>query len=109
MKSRRYTNNSYIIFWIEKLLKTPIADFRINALSLILTPYLIHIKKLSYQESIDILIEWLKRCNSISKLDFNANDQVKSALNIAIQKRIPPMKLETLKNRNLELYNKFCK
>ena len=109
MKSRRYTNNSYIIFWIEKLLKTPIADFRKNALSLILTPYLIHIKKLSYQESFEFLIEWLKRCNAISKLDFNANDQVKSALNIAIQKRIPPMKLETLKNRNLELHNKFCK
>jgi hypothetical protein len=53
------------------------------------------------------LIEWLKRCNLIRKIDFNSKDQVKSALNIAIQKRIPPMKLETLKNSNLELYNKF--
>ena len=85
MKSIRYTNNNTnynnnnnntnynnnIIFWIEQLLKTSIADFRKNALNLILAPYLIIIKKLSYQESFDILIEWLKRCNSIRKLDFN--------------------------------------
>ncbi len=117
MKARRYytnntnTNNNNIIFWIEKLLNTPIADFRKNALSLILAPYLIHIKKLPYQESFDILSEWLKRCNSIRELDFiNSSDQqVKSALNTAIKKRIPPMKLETLKNKNLELYKKFYK
>ncbi len=69
LKARRYTN-SKIIFWIEKLLNTPIADFRKNALSLILAPYLILIKKLPYQESFDILSEWLKRCNSIRELDF---------------------------------------
>jgi hypothetical protein len=102
-------NNKNTILWIEELLKTSIPDFRKNALSLILAPYLIHIKKLSYQDSFDILIDWLTKCDSLRKLDFDSKDQVKSALNIAIQKRIPPMKLETLKNRNLELYNKFCK
>jgi non-catalytic primase subunit PriX-like protein len=112
LKARRYyTNNNNIVSWIEKLLNTPIADFRKNALSLILAPYLIHIKKLSYQESFDILSEWLKRCNSIRELGFiNSSDQqVKSALNTAIKKRILPMKLETLKNKNLELYKKFYK
>ena len=52
----------------------------------------------------------VKECDSIRELDFNSSDQqVKSALNTAIQKRIPPMKLETLKNKNLELYKKFYK
>ncbi len=46
------------------------------------------------------MIEWLKGCNLIRKLDFNSNDQIKSVLNTAIQKRILPTKLETLKNRN---------
>ncbi len=76
LKARRYNTNNNIKFWIEKLLNTPITDFRKNALSLILAPYLIHIKKLSYQESFDILSEWLKKCDSIRKLDFNSSDQV---------------------------------
>jgi hypothetical protein len=107
LKARRYTNNNNTIFWIEKLLNIPIADFRKNALNLILAPYLVHIKKLSYQDSFDIVIDWLTKCDSLRKLDFNAKDQVKSALKIAIQKRIPPMKLETLKNKNLELYKRL--
>ncbi|HET9805514.1 MAG TPA: DNA primase noncatalytic subunit PriX [Nitrososphaeraceae archaeon] len=97
------TNNT--IFWIEKLLKTPVADFRKNSVSLILAPYLINIKKLSYQESFDILIQWLNRCDSIRQLEFNSRYLVKTALKTAIQKRIPPMRLETLRNRNLELYH----
>ena len=39
------------IHWIETLLKTPIEDYRKNALALILAPYLINIKKLSYDEA----------------------------------------------------------
>ncbi len=46
-KERRYTNNN-TIFRIDKLLNTPIADSRKNALNLILAPYLINITKLSY-------------------------------------------------------------
>ena len=54
---QKYSNiNSQNIEWIEKLLKKPIEDFRKNSLSLILVPYLINIKKLSFQESFDILI-----------------------------------------------------
>ena len=93
------------LLWIEKLLNTPISDFRKNATNLILAPYLVNIKKLSYQHSFDILTEWLQKCNSFNKLDFNPNHLIKSALTTAIQKRIPPMKLVTLMDRNLELYN----
>jgi hypothetical protein len=101
-QSIKNTNN---IFWIEKLLNTTISDFRKNATNLILAPYLVNIKKLSYQHSFDILADWLKKCNSFKKLDFNPDYLVKSALSTAIQKRIPPMKLATLMDRNLELYN----
>jgi hypothetical protein len=97
--------NNDTIFWIEKLLITPISDFRKNATNLILAPYLVNIKKLSYQQSFDILTDWLKKCNSFNKIDFNPIYLVKSALNTATQKKIPPMKLVTLMNRNLELYN----
>jgi hypothetical protein len=98
-------SNSNNIFWIEKLLNTPISDFRKNATNLILASYLVNIKKLSYQQSFDILIDWLKKCNSFNKLDFNPDYLVKSALTTAFQKGIPPMKLVTLMDKNLELYN----
>jgi hypothetical protein len=53
----------------------------------------------------DILSDWLKKCNSVHKIDFNLDYLVKYALTTAIQKKIPPMKLVTLMDRNLELYN----
>ena len=103
---QKYSNiNNQSREWIEKLLKKRIEDFRKNATNLILAPYLINIKKLSYQESFNILIEWLQKCNSFNKLDFNSDYLVKNALTTAIQKGIPPMKRITLMGRNLELYN----
>jgi hypothetical protein len=102
-------NSNNTILWIEKLLNTPISDFRKNATNLILAPYLVNIKNLSYQQSFDILTDWLKKCNSFNKLDFNPDYLVKYALTTATQKRIPPMKLVTLKDRNLELYNMLDK
>jgi len=96
--------NINTIFWIEKLLTIPIQDFRKNTVNLILAPYLVNIKQLSYQESFVILIVWLEKCDSLKKLDFNSKYLVKSALNTASQKGIPPMKLDTLKDRNLEIY-----
>ena len=102
-----YQSNTEInsIFWIEKLLDTPISDFRKNATNLILAPYLVNIKKLSYQQSFVTLTDWLQKCNSFNQLDFNPDHLVKYALTTAIQKRIPPMKLVTLMDRNLELHN----
>jgi transcriptional accessory protein Tex/SPT6 len=99
-----FSIKSNTIFWIEKLLNSPISDFRKNATNLILAPYLVSIKKLSYQQSFEILTEWLQKCNLFNKLDFNSDYMVKYALTTASQKRIPPMKLVTLKDRNLELY-----
>jgi hypothetical protein len=107
---QKYSNSTnQSLEWIEKLLKTRIEDFRKNSVSLILAPYLINIKKLSYQESFDILMEWLKKCNSFNKLDFNPDSLIKNALTTTIQKRIPSMKLGTLLKRNLVLYNILLK
>ena len=101
---QKYSNiNSQSTEWIEKLLKIPIEDFRKTSVSLILAPYIINIKKLSYKESFDILIEWLQKCDSIRKLNFNSRYLIKIALNTANQKKIPPMKPETLRNRNSEI------
>ena len=99
-QNNNMNNNRNIIWWIEILLKTLITDFRKKGTNFILAPYLVNIKKISYQESFDIVIEWLKKCDVLNKLDFNPTHMVKDVLNIAIKKGITPMKFETLKNRN---------
>src|SRR4051812_3473402 len=47
-----YTFRGNTIPWIEKLLETPIDDYRKNAVNLILAPYLINIKKLPYDAAL---------------------------------------------------------
>jgi hypothetical protein len=109
---QRYLNNSQnnsskTISWIEKLLQTPIEDYRKNAINLILAPYLINIRGLPYQDASNIIEEWLHECDAARKLDRNIRFIKRYALNTSIRKRIPPLKLETLKLRNNWLYNKL--
>jgi len=106
-KSSTESSNS-IIQWIERLLQTPIEDYRKNAVSLILAPYLINKKKSSYADAFDIIEEWLSKCADLRPLDFNLNYRIKYDLNNAMKKGIPPMKYDTLKNRNRPLYDKLC-
>lgn len=102
-----FDNKEGNIGWIENLLHTPINDYRKHTLNLILSPYLINVKKVSYVESCSILTDWLSKCDTLRKLDFVSSYLIKSSLNTAISKGIPPMKLDTLKNRNTELYTKI--
>ena len=92
------------ISWIETLLQTPISDYRKNAVGLILAPYLINIKKISYQDSFQIIKNWLDKCNELRNLDPDFNYKIKYSINYAIRKQQLPMKLTTLENKNKELY-----
>jgi Primase X len=96
------------IRWIEKLLRTLIEDYRKNAFGLILAPYLITLKRLSYEDAFEILKEWLNKCASVRSLDFNLNYRIKYDLNNAMKRGIPPMKEDTLKQKNRLLYDKLC-
>jgi hypothetical protein len=98
-------NNNKKILWIEKLLQTPIEDFRKNAVSLILAPYLMCIKKLSYDGAFNVIKEWCNKCNTLRQLDCNFDYIIKYALKSAIRKGIPPMRLETLREKNKEVYD----
>jgi hypothetical protein len=70
-----------------------------HAINLILAPYLINIKKLLYVNAFDIIKDWLNKCDSLRRLDSNFNSRVKSALEDAIQKGIPPMSLVKLREK----------
>jgi Primase X len=95
------------INWVEILLQTPIEDYRKNAIALILAPYLIKIRMVSYEESFLILKDWLSKCKELRELDDNFDSLIKYSLNTALRKQIPPMKFETLQIKNFPLYKKL--
>jgi hypothetical protein len=94
-------------YWIEqKVLQTPIEDYRKLVIDLILVPYLINVKKLSYHESYKIIKDWLEKCNDLKRLDNYRNFEyrINYALKNADKKQIPPMSYITLKENYKNLY-----
>jgi hypothetical protein len=73
-------NTPVEISWIEYLLKTPIRDHRKYCIWRILVPYLLNIRKLSEQETTDIVKDWLIRCDQLKRLDFNSNGRIREDL-----------------------------
>jgi hypothetical protein len=110
IRKKKNDNNTFSITaipWIELLLATPIEDYRKNAISLILIPYLINVKKLPYDDAFNIIEQWVNKCYSIKRLDSNFNYLIKYALENSIKKGYLPMKFETLKQKNRALYDRL--
>jgi hypothetical protein len=94
-KTESYRGNT--ITWIEKLLETPIDDYRKNALNLILAPYLINVRKVSYDVALNIIESWLDKCGKLRPLDKDFNYMVRYALKYCAKNGNRPLKLDTLK------------
>ena len=93
--------NGKVIEWIEKLLQTPLEDFRKYCLWRILCPYLINIKKTSPEESFLILDKWLNKCDILSPIT-NKSKLIKD--NLRYVKDYKPISLDKLKSENIELF-----
>jgi hypothetical protein len=102
-QQKYYNNNS--IDWIEKLSLIGIEDHRKKAIDIIFVPYFILVKKLSNEETISKITEWLQKCNSIRTLDFDIRYRINAAIKTTNKKQIPPMKYSTLKNNYQYLYS----
>ena len=93
--------------WIESLLETPIADHRKHTIDLVLAPFLIVIKRLSFEESYSIIKDWIVKCNSIEMLKPSIeyfDSRIKAAINNSIQSRIPPILQENMEKKYPEWY-----
>jgi hypothetical protein len=88
--------------WIETLLQIPISDHRKYALWRIVAPYLINIRKLSHEDAIRIIREWLDKCDKLRPL-VSVNDRIKSNLNVAARVGYLPISFSDLKTENREL------
>jgi hypothetical protein len=87
---------------IERLLQTPLDDYRKFCLWRILCPYLINIKKISGDQAVIVLKEWLQNCDHLKKLNFNSQMEIKYRLRY-VGPYLPPSK-EKLKKEQPELY-----
>jgi Primase X len=107
-KNKFVGSSSNYYTWIEHLIQTPIEDFRKLVIDLILAPYLINIRKLSYQESYSIIRNWLDKCNELKRLDNYRNFEyrINYELNRVINNGIGPMSKEKIKTDSTysELY-----
>ncbi len=103
-KTSRRANINNKVNWIEKLLKTPIEDYRKIIVNLILAPYLINIRRLGYEVSMPVIKRWLKLCAAKRNLDFNVNYIIGNALHTAKNSGYRPMRLDTLKDKYSALY-----
>jgi Primase X len=99
-----YTFRGSTIPWIEKLLQTPIDNYRKTSVSLILAPYLINTRRLSYDNASSIINSWLSKCGKLRKLDQNFDYIVRYALKNCVKNGYRPLKFDTLKLKNKALY-----
>ncbi len=99
-KNKNKINTENYYSWIEHLLNTSIQDFRKLVIDLVLSPYLINVKNLSFEESYNIIKNWVDKCNELNKLDNYRNFEyrIKYALKNAMNKQIGPMSLEKIKS-----------
>jgi hypothetical protein len=107
--ARAQTINSTKIWWIEKLLQTPMDDYRKFAVWHILTPYFINIRKISAYEAYGTIRNWLDKCSQLKRLQFSPNYMIKYNINSAERNGYLPISLEKLKTENPYLYNVLTK
>ena len=104
-KNRNNNNYSYYYDWIEtKVLQNDFSDYRKLIVGLILVPYLVVIKKLSYEETYRIINEWLIKCDSVRKLDFDPKSLVNNNIKTSVKKLIPPISIYRLEANYRNLY-----
>ena len=73
---------------------------------LVLAPYFVVIKKLSYENSYKIIYEWLQKCDLLSgrKLDFDPKYLINNNIKTSMKKLIPPISINKLETNYKSLY-----
>ncbi len=79
--------------WIEKLLDTPIPDFRHRSVNLILAPYLVNIKKMSEEEAVKTIMAYIEKCKQLNPNTQITEQYVKYQCSYAKRKGLRPYSL----------------
>ena len=93
------------IDWIERLLETPVADYRKYCIWRILVPYLINIKRFSDDTAASIIMIWLDKCSAKKRVSFYAKARIKTHIQRVKRIGYYPISLNDLQKDNAELYD----
>jgi hypothetical protein len=100
------------IEWIERLLQTPIEDWRKTSIALILAPYLLTIKRMSYEQAFNTIMQWADKCSLASGLRPNTEkfiDIVHMCLARAHDRQSKPLRWLTLIQNYPEIHDMISK
>jgi len=87
------------IRWIEKLLENPVDDGRHRLLWLVISPYLVNVKKLSLEEAYREAKRYFEKCNQVKRLEGNFEHKIKYYLQYAARKGLRPLSLRSLREK----------
>jgi hypothetical protein len=97
-QNHTFDNRPNTTVWIEDLIENhPIEDGRRFALWRILTPYLLNVKKLQYEQAFQIMTDYFGRCAKLRPLNFNADRQVHDNLKRAINSAVAYLPISFVK------------
>ena len=92
------------IYWIDRLLQTPIADQRKYCIWRILAPYLVKVKRLSNDSVCTIIEAWLDECDKLQRISFYSRSRVNDDVRRARQGGYYPIGYNNLKTENPLIY-----
>ena len=96
------------IAWIEKLLQTPIDDYRYHSRNLILVPYLVLRRGITDVNKVtETVMKWADKCAELRRLDPSRREferETRSRFYEVMRDKIWHMSLERLKEKNSDLY-----
>ncbi|HEX6253813.1 MAG TPA: hypothetical protein VFZ55_06300 [Nitrososphaera sp.] len=117
---KRYASNNIVssingvsqrTAWIEVLLQTPLDDNRKLVRDLIIIPYLVLRRGIAdVNQIIRIVMAWADKCSELRSLEPSRREfekRIQSRLYEVMRDRIPPMRLETLREKNPDLYKRL--
>ena len=99
-----HSSNSSID-WIERLLQTPIAEYRKYCIWRILAPYLVNIRGLPDESALSTIMVWLDKCNTMKRLSFYAKPKAREQILRSRRIGYYPISLNDLQRDNTELYD----
>jgi hypothetical protein len=94
-------------WYVRELLSMGIGDFRKRAISLLLAPWCITIKKMDHDTAERVLLDWTDKCQVVKPLDFDAYKTINQALIYAESRQRWPLGLFKVKDQSPELYTKL--
>jgi len=94
--------------WIEdRLIKTPIPEYRKRTIDFVLVPYYINIKRLTKEESYYVIIEYIIKCNHLKSLQPSVeyfNNKIRVSIDRSLSNKFLPIKLGNILKKYPEWY-----